>query len=130
MRPKQFALAELIMYGLDSLRSWPYNDLSEGETDPELSRFSIEKDRKYVLPAIQLAIRKNPRLRFFASPWSPPAWMKDSDLFCSDRFAILLGPTSFRVRWYVPLEVAPEKPFLQYGQKNVAYATSGRKELQ
>jgi glucosylceramidase len=57
---------------------YTYNDLPDGETDPELTRFSIDKDRAYVLPAIQLALKKNPRLLLFASPWSPPAWMKTS----------------------------------------------------
>ena len=57
---------------------YTYNDLPEGETDPEFTRFSIEKDRAYVLPAIQLALKKNPDLLLFASPWSPPAWMKTS----------------------------------------------------
>ncbi|HOW67360.1 MAG TPA: right-handed parallel beta-helix repeat-containing protein [Candidatus Paceibacterota bacterium] len=57
---------------------YTYNDLPEGQTDPDLVRFSIDKDRAYVLPAIQLALKKNPQLLLFASPWSPPAWMKTS----------------------------------------------------
>lgn len=57
---------------------YTYDDLPEGETDPDLAKFSIEKDRAYVLPAIKIAQRKNPDLLFFASPWSPPAWMKSS----------------------------------------------------
>jgi glucosylceramidase len=57
---------------------YTYDDLPEGETDPELVRFSIERDRAYVLPALKIARRKNPDLLFFASPWSPPAWMKTS----------------------------------------------------
>ena len=57
---------------------YTYNDLPEGQTDPELSGFSIEPDRAYVLPIIKLALEKNPDLLIFASPWSPPAWMKDS----------------------------------------------------
>ena len=55
---------------------YTYDDLPEGETDPELTKFSIEKDRAYVLPAIKTAQKKNPSLLFFGSPWSPPAWMK------------------------------------------------------
>ncbi|HPO16382.1 MAG TPA: glycoside hydrolase family 30 beta sandwich domain-containing protein [Candidatus Hydrogenedentes bacterium] len=57
---------------------YTYNDLPEGQTDPELTQFSIEKDRVYVLPAIKIAQQKNPGLLFFGSPWSPPAWMKTS----------------------------------------------------
>ena len=30
--------------------------------------FSIEKDRKYVLPILKLALKINPELQFFASP--------------------------------------------------------------
>lgn len=55
---------------------YSYDDLPPGETDPTLSRFSIEHDRAYVLPVLKLARRKNLDLLFFASPWSPPGWMK------------------------------------------------------
>ncbi len=55
---------------------YSYNDLPEGETDLELRRFSIEKDRDYILPAVKAAQAANPDLRFLASPWSPPGWMK------------------------------------------------------
>jgi glucosylceramidase len=57
---------------------YSYNDLLRGETDPELKRFSIEKDRGYILPVLKLARQKNPDLLFFASPWSPPGWMKST----------------------------------------------------
>lgn len=55
---------------------YSYNDLAPGATDPELKRFSIDKDRAYILPILQLARKLNPNLLFFASPWSPPGWMK------------------------------------------------------
>jgi glucosylceramidase len=55
---------------------YSYNDLADGETDEAMERFSIEKDRRYILPALRLARRVNPELLFFASPWSPPGWMK------------------------------------------------------
>ena len=58
---------------------YTYDDLPEGETDPDLAKFSIEKDRAYVLPAIKLALKKNPSLLLFGSPWSPPAWMKTNN---------------------------------------------------
>jgi len=48
----------------------------EGEPDPDLKRFSIEHDRKYVLPILREAIKQNPDLYLFSSPWSPPGWMK------------------------------------------------------
>ena len=48
----------------------------EGEADPELTRFSIEHDREYILPILRQARVVNPDLFLFSSPWSPPGWMK------------------------------------------------------
>ena len=48
----------------------------EGAPDPDLKRFSIEHDREYILPMLREARQANPELFLFASPWSPPGWMK------------------------------------------------------
>lgn len=48
----------------------------EGEPDPELQRFSIDHDREHILPILREARHVNPDLFLFASPWSPPGWMK------------------------------------------------------
>jgi glucosylceramidase len=48
----------------------------EGGPDPELRRFSIDHDREYVLPMLQLGRSVNPDLFLLATPWSPPGWMK------------------------------------------------------
>jgi glucosylceramidase len=48
----------------------------EGESDPDMTRFSIEHDREYILPVLRQARQVNPDLFLFASPWSPPGWMK------------------------------------------------------
>jgi len=50
----------------------------EGEPDPNLERFSIAHDREYILPMLRAARAVNPDLFLFASPWSPPGWMKSS----------------------------------------------------
>lgn len=55
---------------------YTYCDLPEGQEDPELAQFSIEKDRAYVLPVVKASQAANPDLLFFASTWSAPAWMK------------------------------------------------------
>jgi glucosylceramidase len=49
----------------------------EGEPDPDLRRFSIDRDRAYVLPGLLSARHVNPDLFLLASPWSPPGWMKN-----------------------------------------------------
>jgi glucosylceramidase len=48
----------------------------EGEPDPDLTRFSIEHDREYILPVLRQAREANPDLFLFSTPWSPPGWMK------------------------------------------------------
>ncbi len=49
----------------------------EGEPDPELKRFSIDRDRSYLIPQLISARKINPELFILASPWSPPGWMKN-----------------------------------------------------
>ncbi len=46
--------------------------------DYDMKHFSMKRDKEYMLPYMQKAIRVNPNLRLFTSPWSPPAWMKES----------------------------------------------------
>jgi glucosylceramidase len=53
---------------------YSYDDTPE--PDPELKHFSIEHDRAYILPSLRAARELNPELFLFASPWSPPGWMK------------------------------------------------------
>ncbi len=44
--------------------------------DRALLTFSIERDRKLLLPFIQCGLTMNPALELLATPWSPPAFMK------------------------------------------------------
>ncbi len=46
------------------------------EGDESLATFSIDRDRKWILPFIQAARASADDLWLFASPWSPPSWMK------------------------------------------------------
>jgi glucosylceramidase len=48
------------------------------DNDVDLKTFSIDRERKYVIPFVKAALAKNPDLLLFASPWSPPAFMKDT----------------------------------------------------
>jgi len=50
------------------------------DNDVELKTFDISRDRKWVIPYIKAAKKRaGDDLRLFASPWSPPAWMKDNN---------------------------------------------------
>ncbi len=49
------------------------------DNDPELQSFSIAHDEKYRIPFIREAMAAaGGKLTVFATPWSPPAWMKDN----------------------------------------------------
>ena len=54
-----------------------YTYVADGDVD--LKTFSIDRDKKYIIPMLKAAYKINPDLLLFASPWSPPAWMKDNN---------------------------------------------------
>ncbi|MGQ9619705.1 MAG: glycoside hydrolase family 30 protein, partial [Bacteroidales bacterium] len=58
--------------------SGSYTYVQEGDKD--LKTFDIEHDRQYKIPLIKRALEAaGGRLTLFASPWSPPAFMKDNN---------------------------------------------------
>lgn len=44
--------------------------------DTNLTTFSIAPDREFILPMLKEVLAWQPNMRFLASPWSPPGWMK------------------------------------------------------
>jgi O-glycosyl hydrolase len=60
-------------------QAYSYDDQPAGQTDRDLSEFSIAHDRPYLLPRLREAYAINPEITFMASPWSAPGWMKDTD---------------------------------------------------
>jgi len=55
-----------------------YTYITEG--DKELKTFNIEHDKKFKIPFIKAAMQAaGGKLNLFASPWSPPAFMKDNN---------------------------------------------------
>ena len=53
----------------------------ETDGDFDLHHFSIEHDRETLIPFIRAAQRHQPALRLWASPWSPPTWMKRNHFY-------------------------------------------------
>ena len=50
------------------------------ENDKELKTFNIQHDEKYKIPMIKWAQKTIGKdFKFYFSPWSPPAWMKDNN---------------------------------------------------
>ncbi|KAK8850025.1 hypothetical protein M9Y10_018136 [Tritrichomonas musculus] len=48
----------------------------EHDDDFELKHFSIENDTKTLIPFIKSALKENPNIKIWASPWCPPTWFK------------------------------------------------------
>ncbi|HYD43378.1 MAG TPA: hypothetical protein VEB43_21270 [Anaeromyxobacter sp.] len=59
--------------------------LAETPGDLAMESFSIERDRKMLIPYIQAAQALRPDMRFWGSAWSPPPWMKDNGAFDSGK---------------------------------------------
>lgn len=61
-----------------SLGNYAYCDTAG---DFELKNFTIERDQKALIPLIKEALKKTGKeMKLFASPWSPPAWMKTTGM--------------------------------------------------
>lgn len=60
--------------------------LNETPLDYEMQHFSIERDKKRIIPYIKEAMSIQPKLRLWGSAWTPPTWMKDNRSFDSGNF--------------------------------------------
>jgi glucosylceramidase len=56
--------------------NYSYDDVSAGQTDPNLVNFTISHDTAYIVPLLKQAMAVNPTIKVVGVPWSPPAWMK------------------------------------------------------
>lgn len=52
---------------------YSYNDVKDDYT---MRNFCIDRDRYTLIPYIKEALKFRPDLKLWASPWTPPAWMK------------------------------------------------------
>ena len=66
-----------VSIGASDLNSsvFSYNDLEPGQTDINLTKFSLEKDRG-VINLLKEILAINPKIKILGSPWSAPVWMK------------------------------------------------------
>ncbi|MDR1501352.1 MAG: beta-glycosidase [Prevotella sp.] len=60
----------------DFSRDWYSYDETDG--DFEMKHFSIANDREMLVPFIKEALKYKSDLKLWASPWSPPTWMKEN----------------------------------------------------
>lgn len=65
--------------GASDYATHAYSYCDSDTPDPELTKFSLEHDKKYILPILRDSRKINPDLFLFGSPWSPPGWMKPNN---------------------------------------------------
>lgn len=59
-----------------AIEPYSYNETAD---DYEMKNFSIQQDKNYLLPYIKRAIEIQPELKVWASPWTPPSWLKTNN---------------------------------------------------
>ena len=85
--------------------------LDETEDDFAMRDFSIARDERTLIPYIKAAMAVRPDLTLFASPWSPPTWMKQPRAY-----------NHGRIRWEKPVLDAYALYFAKFVR---AYAAHG-----
>jgi len=55
-----------------------YDDMPVGQTDVNLTNFSLNPDKANLIPLLKEILAINPSIKILATPWSPPVWMKDN----------------------------------------------------
>lgn len=76
-----FTICRMPIAANDFAKDWySYN---ETPYDFNMSNFSIENDKKTIIPFIKSALKYQPNLKVWASPWSPPSWMKYNKHYAS-----------------------------------------------
>ena len=72
-----------ISVGASDLNASPftYNDIPYGDTDFNLTKFSLEKDKGTVIALLKEILAINPAIKILATPWTAPVWMKDKNSF-------------------------------------------------
>lgn len=69
-----FTISRMPIGANDFSRDWYSYDEMDG--DFEMKNFSIKNDYETLIPFIKSAQKYNSSLKLWASPWSPPTWMK------------------------------------------------------
>ncbi|HEY0056969.1 MAG TPA: glycoside hydrolase family 30 protein [Pedobacter sp.] len=90
-----FTICRMPIGANDFSRNWySYN---ETEGDFEMKNFDIKNDQETLIPFIKAAKKYNPSIRLWASPWSPPQWMKYNKHYAGR--SILGNDTTISVEW-------------------------------
>jgi len=67
-----------ITIGASDLSSsdFTYDDMPSGQTDVNLTHFSISQEMTDLVPVLKKIVAINPNIKILATPWTAPVWMK------------------------------------------------------
>ena len=74
-----FSFCRVPIGASDYAKDWYSHNEQDG--DYAMAFFSIQRDYDYLIPYIKNAMVYKPELTLFASPWSPPTWMKSPKVY-------------------------------------------------
>lgn len=92
-----FTICRMPVGANDFSRDWYSYDEYDG--DFSLVRFSIANDKETLIPFIKSALKYNPSLKLWASPWSPPSWMKSNKHYAMQPFPKTDLPKEVEEKW-------------------------------
>ena len=90
-----FTICRMPVGANDFSRNWYSYDETDG--DFEMKNFSIVHDMETLVPFIKNTQKYNPSLKLWASPWSPPTWMKYNKHYAARS---VLGNMNFKSEEY------------------------------
>jgi glucosylceramidase len=67
--------------GASDMNAEPYTYNDTQTPDPDLLKFSIDKDKIDLVPILKQIIALNPNIKIMSAPWSAPIWMKTNNAF-------------------------------------------------
>lgn len=106
-----------------------FYSLNDSAGDFEMKHFTIERDKKYLIPYIKSAMKYRPDLEIWGSPWCPPAWMKTNNHYaCYPDVVNDLKPEQTGKEGSTQFRMSPEylKAYALYFMKYVqAYKEEG-----
>jgi glucosylceramidase len=68
-----------------SASDFTYDEMPAGQTDVNLTNFSISPELTDLVPVLKRILALNPNIKIIATPWTPPTWMKSNNSFVGGR---------------------------------------------
>jgi len=79
----KFTICRMPIGANDYARNW--YSLDDSTNDFAMKYFSIKRDQGILIPYIKEAMKYQSALKLWASPWSPPVWMKTNKHYANKR---------------------------------------------